>query len=67
MKIFAQQNDTVDALCWRYYQRTEGVTEQIFACNLGLADAGVTLPHGYRVDMPDPTPSPLKQHLQLWD
>ncbi|MGM7571152.1 tail protein X, partial [Klebsiella pneumoniae] len=28
MKVRAYQGDTVDALCWRHYGRTQGVTEQ---------------------------------------
>ncbi|EIM1033059.1 tail protein X, partial [Escherichia coli] len=28
MKVRAHQYDTVDALCWRHYGRTQGVTEQ---------------------------------------
>ncbi|MBN0734782.1 tail protein X, partial [Pseudomonas aeruginosa] len=27
MKVRAYQGDTVDALCWRHYGRTQGVTE----------------------------------------
>jgi len=67
MKIFAQQNDTVDALCWRYTRRTDGITEQVFALNPCLADIGVILPHGTAVEMPSAPPAPLKQGLQLWD
>ncbi|PAM39548.1 tail protein X, partial [Klebsiella pneumoniae] len=26
MKVRAYQGDTVDALCWRHYGRTQGVT-----------------------------------------
>lgn len=29
MKVRAHQYDTVDALCWRHYGRTQGVTEQV--------------------------------------
>ena len=29
MKVRAYQGDTVDALCWRHYGRTQGVTEQV--------------------------------------
>lgn len=31
------QNDTVDALCWRFYGRTAGVTEAVLEANPGLA------------------------------
>ena len=29
MKVFAMQGDTLDALCARYYGRTEGVVETV--------------------------------------
>ncbi|EGD7263179.1 phage tail protein, partial [Escherichia coli] len=38
MKVRAHQYDTVDALCWRYYGRTQGVTEQVLKANPGLAE-----------------------------
>ena len=27
--VIANQGDTVDAICWRYYGRTAGVTEAV--------------------------------------
>lgn len=38
MKVIAHQYDTVDALCWRHYGRTQGMTEIVLAANPGLAD-----------------------------
>ncbi|MBC9973822.1 tail protein X [Escherichia coli] len=38
MKVRAHQYDTVDALCWRHYGRTQGVTEQVLKANPGLAE-----------------------------
>ncbi|MCW7550919.1 tail protein X [Photorhabdus sp. APURE] len=67
MKIIAQQNDTVDALCWRHYGRTQGVTERVLAANPGLAEHGVILPHGMVVEMPEAMPTAIKPTLQLWD
>lgn len=67
MRILAQQYDTVDAMCWRYYGRTEGVTEKVLAANPGLADIGPVLPHGYPVEMPEVSASVTTQTLQLWD
>ncbi|MGF7445021.1 tail protein X, partial [Klebsiella michiganensis] len=37
MKVRAYQGDTVDALCWRHYARTQGVTEQVLQA-MGQAD-----------------------------
>ncbi|MEX3556374.1 MAG: tail protein X [Burkholderia gladioli] len=55
MKVRAQQNETVDALYWRIYGRTDGVVEAVLEANPGLADIGPLLPTGCEVDMPNPT------------
>lgn len=49
MKVRAHQYDTVDALCWRHYGRTQGVTEQVLKANPGLAEYGPFLPHGLQI------------------
>ncbi|UAY94973.1 tail protein X [Dickeya dadantii] len=67
MQVRAQQHDTVDALCWRHYGRTAGLTEQVLAVNPGLADIGPILPHGLLVELPDVAPSATTETLQLWD
>jgi phage tail protein X len=68
MRVTAQQGDTVDLLCWRHYGVTQGMVELVLEQNPGLADYGMTLPHGLEVEMPEApkqkTQSPL---LQLWD
>ncbi|WP_085600856.1 MULTISPECIES: tail protein X [unclassified Pseudomonas] len=64
----AQQNDTVDAVCWRHYGRTAGVTEAVLEANPGLADHGPILPQGLAVLMPDTqTTAPQRQMVNLWD
>ena len=66
--VHAQQNDTVDALCWRHYGRTAGVTEAVLDANPGLADHGPTLPQGLAVQMPEAQPrAPQRQMVNLWD
>lgn len=67
MKIYAQQGDTVDEICFRYYGRTQQVTEQVYAANAGLADAGPVLPHGRPVDLPDLPDSSTGETVNLWD
>lgn len=68
MRVRAQQGDTVDALCWRHYGKTQGMVELVLEQNPGLADHGPTLPHGLAIEMPDApqqkTNTPL---LRLWD
>jgi phage tail protein X len=68
ISIRAQQNDTVDALCWRHYGRTAGVTEAVLDANPGLADHGPTLPQGLVVQMPEAqAAAPRRQIVSLWD
>ena len=66
--VRANQNDTVDALCWRFYGRAAGVTEAVLEANPGLADHGPILPQGLVVNMPEAQASaPQRQMVQLWD
>ncbi|WP_318389649.1 tail protein X [Enterobacter sp.] len=67
MKVRAQQYDTVDALCWRHYGRTQGMTEAVLAANPGLADVGPILPHGLEVELPEVVSSPTAETVQLWE
>jgi phage tail protein X len=67
MKVTAEQGDTVDLLCWRYYGRTESVMEQVYAANVGLAAQGAILPHGYAVELPDISLSAVSETVSLWD
>ncbi|EFA6760041.1 head completion/stabilization protein [Escherichia coli] len=56
-----------DALCWRHYGRTQGVTEQVLKANPGLAEYGPFLPHGLQVELPDIPTTTTVQTVQLWD
>ena len=67
MKIFSLQGDTVDALCWRYYERTQSMVEQVLVANPGLADLGVILPTGTPLELPDITAAAVCETYQLWD
>ena len=67
MKLYAEQGDTVDSMCWRYYGRTAGVVEKVYAANKGIADLGALLPHGTAIDMPDVAEQPQQEILKLWD
>lgn len=63
-----QQNDTVDALCWRHYGRTAGVVEAVLNANPGLANYGAVLPAGLLITLPDiQTSAPERQMVSLWD
>lgn len=65
--VRAIQGDTVDAICWRYYGRTAGVTEAVLEANPGLADFGAPIPQGTLVVMPAEAPQPQRQTVNLWD
>jgi len=66
--VIANQGDTVDAICWRYYGRTAGVTEAVLDANPGLTDFGPIIPHGTQVTLPDAAPqAEQRQVVNLWD
>ncbi|CRH30871.1 Tail protein X [Pantoea ananatis] len=67
MLIYAQQEETVDEICWRYYGRTQQAVEQVYAANPGLAEQGPTLPHGCRVVLPELPQAATGETLNLWD
>ncbi|SLM62827.1 MULTISPECIES: tail protein X [Dickeya] len=67
MRVIATQNDTVDLLCWRYYGKTAGVTEAVYAANPGLCEIGPLLPAGTVVTLPDDTTPQFAETVQLWD
>ena len=67
----AQAGETLDALCWRVLGKTAEVTEQALAANPGLADLGVLLPGGTKVDLTAAAAQANKptrrQTISLWD
>lgn len=67
MKIYAEQGDTLDILCWRYYGRTRETLEKVYAANTGLAELGALLPHGTAVEMPEINESPIRETIKLWN
>jgi len=67
MNVIALQGDTLDALCYRAYGRTEGVVEAVLLANPGLAELGVILPHGSVVTLPVIKTAPASETVQLWD
>lgn len=68
-EIRSRQGDSIDALCWRIYGRTEGVVELVLEANPGLANLGVILPENTFVFCPVAS---VRQPagdttLKLWD
>lgn len=66
-QIRTQQNESVDALCWRHYGRTQGAVEAVLQANPGLARRGLILPQGLLVHMPTLSAPPPKTTVTLWD
>jgi phage tail protein X len=62
-----QQFDEVDAICWRYYGRTQQTVEVVLEANPGLADLAPILPEGLVISLPDlPAPS-TSEAVRIWD
>lgn len=65
--IHAIQHDTVAAICWREYGRTD-VVEAVLQANPGLSAQGPVLNMGTAVYLPEiTTPQQTKQTVQLWE
>ncbi|VFS36926.1 phage tail X family protein [Enterobacter cancerogenus] len=67
MKAYALQGDTLDAICARYYGRTEGVVETVLEANPGLSELGVLLPHGTEIELPEVSSSAVTETINLWE
>ncbi|MEX5877937.1 tail protein X [Providencia hangzhouensis] len=67
MKTRAIKGDTVDAICWRFYGRTTGMTEAVLLANPNLAEHGAVLPAGLLIELPEITEEPVQPLIQLWD
>ncbi|OWJ92740.1 phage tail protein [Pseudomonas sp. A46] len=63
----AHQGETLDALCWRIYGRTAGITEAVLQANPGLAEQGPVLHQGTAVRLPPQPPEPERTPIRLWD
>ncbi|HCT3536092.1 TPA: tail protein X [Enterobacter hormaechei] len=67
MKAYALQGDTLDAICARYYGRTEGVVETVLEANPGLSELGAILPHGTVIELPEVSSSAVTEIINLWE
>lgn len=69
MIAIAHDRETLDALCWRALGRTDGVTEQAYALNPGLAAQGPLLTEGQPIALPDlaQIQPALRETVNLWD
>jgi phage tail protein X len=67
MKVRSVQGDSIDLICFRYYGRTTGVTEQVIEANPALVNIGPILPNGTEIYLPEQTTSAEKTTISLWD
>ena len=67
MNIRSIQGDTIDLICYRYYGKTAGVTEQVIEANPELVNIGPELPNGTEVYLPEQTATAEKTTISLWD
>lgn len=62
-----QQFDELDAICHRYYGRTQQTVEAVMVANPNLADMLPILPEGLTILLPDlPAPS-ISETVRIWD
>lgn len=68
-QIRARQGDTLDAILYRAYGQTAGITESTLALNHHLASSGPILPEGTPVTLPPPPPAAetKKPNVKLWE
>ena len=64
--ITSQENETVAAICYRYYGYSQGVTEAVFNANSHLAQYGAALPAGVKLNMPIPPAITAIETVTLW-
>lgn len=69
MKVFAIQNDNLDAIIYRYFGRVDGLLEPTLALNPHLTDNAI-IEMGTEVNLPDEATikqGKTIQSVNLWD
>lgn len=62
-----RQFDELDAICFRYYGRTQGTVEAVLLVNTNLADLLPVLPPGIAIELPDLPQPETTSTLRIWD
>lgn len=62
-----QQFDELDAICHRYYGRTQGTVEAVLNVNPNLAELLPILPQGVKISLPDLPQPETTETLRIWD
>lgn len=58
--------DMIDAICWKYYGRTQGAVEAVLAANPKLSDYGPVLDAGILIVLPDLPAADSVEVVKLW-
>lgn len=68
MLVRAQQNDTLDLLCWRHLGTTAGVVEAALELNRNHGSEAI-LTHGQLIKLPELAlqTAPTTDMIHLWD
>ena len=62
-----QQFDELDAICYRYYGRTQGTVESVMVANPNLAEMMPIFPGGLTILLPDLQQPESTTTLRIWD
>lgn len=66
-EYITRQGDTLDYICWKFYDQQSGAVEVVLEANQNLADLGAILPAGLTIILPDiAKPAAEVQPLRLW-
>ncbi|MEC4090147.1 tail protein X [Pseudoalteromonas rubra] len=65
--VYSAQGDTVDAICYRHYGSTTGITEQVIGANPHIANLPPVLPTNTLVMLPEISRPASPTLIKLWD
>lgn len=68
MRLYLTKNgDMVDGIAYKFYGKTSGIVEQIYAQNRHLADQGDILVEGISIFLPVIETTEIRKEHSLWD
>lgn len=59
-QYLTRDGDTLDRICWKFYDRQSTAVEAVLEANPHLADYGPTLPAGVVIELPE-LPEPTEE------
>ena len=64
--LTSKQGDTLDLVCYKYYQQQTDIIEQVLAVNQHLVDLQLILPVGTIINLPLITKKQTQKTVVLW-